>query len=60
MRKKNKALDAKVVVFKRQYGVKPTTFEKMLSILQTAYDVLHQKGGKPPKLTVEDKLCITP
>ncbi|MDR1052943.1 MAG: transposase family protein, partial [Planctomycetaceae bacterium] len=20
---------------------------------------LHQKGGKPPKLTVEDKLCIT-
>jgi hypothetical protein len=59
MRKKNKALDTQSVVFKRQYGVKPATFEKMLSILQTAYDVLHEKGGKPPKLTVEDKRCIT-
>jgi hypothetical protein len=59
MKKKHKALDAQVVVFKRQYGVKPATFEKMLLILQTAYDVLHEKGGKPPKLTVEDKLCIT-
>jgi hypothetical protein len=29
----------------------------MLSILQREYDVLHQKGGKPPKLTVKDKLC---
>jgi hypothetical protein len=31
----------------------------MLSILQKEYDVLHQKGGKPPKLTIEDKLYIT-
>jgi hypothetical protein len=31
----------------------------MLLILQNAYDVLHPKGGKPPKLTVNDKLCIT-
>jgi hypothetical protein len=30
----------------------------MLSILQKEYDALRQKGGKPPKLTVEDKLCI--
>jgi hypothetical protein len=39
--------------------VDPATFEKMLSILQKKYDTLHQNGGKPPKLTVEDKLCIT-
>jgi hypothetical protein len=31
----------------------------MLSILQKEYEVLHQKGGKPPKLMVEDKLYIT-
>jgi hypothetical protein len=30
----------------------------MLWILQKEYDVPHQKGGKPPKLTVKDKLCI--
>jgi hypothetical protein len=59
MGKRKKAMDAKTVVFKRLYGVKLVTFEKMLSILQKKYDVLHQKGGKPPKLTVEDKLRIT-
>jgi hypothetical protein len=31
----------------------------MLSILQKEFEVLHKKGGKPPKLTVEDKLYIT-
>jgi hypothetical protein len=59
MRKKKETTDAKAVRFKRLYGVKPDTFKKMLSILQRKYDVLHQKGGKPPKLTVKDKLCIT-
>jgi hypothetical protein len=51
--------DARAVLFKRLYGVKPVAFEKMLSILQKEYNPLHQKGGKPPKLTVEDKLYIT-
>jgi hypothetical protein len=51
--------NAKAVLFKRLCGVKPATFKKMLSILQKEYDALHQNGGKPPKLTVEDKLCIT-
>ncbi|MDR2344294.1 MAG: transposase family protein [Spirochaetaceae bacterium] len=31
----------------------------MLSILQREYGALRQKGGKPPKLTVQDKLSIT-
>jgi hypothetical protein len=30
----------------------------MLMILQKEFDVLHEKGGKPPKLTPEDKLYI--
>jgi hypothetical protein len=59
MGKGKKAENAKEVLFKRLYGVKPATFEKMRSILQKEYDALHQKGGKPPKLTVKDKLDIT-
>ena len=41
------------------FGVKKTTFEKMLDILEAAYVKLHAKGGKKPKLSVLDKLVIT-
>jgi hypothetical protein len=54
-----KAKDAKEVVFKRLFGVKTETFEKMKSILQKEYNKLHKSGGSPPKLTVEDKLTVT-
>ena len=47
------------VLFKRLYGVKPETFKNMKQILQKAFDQLHKRGGKPPKLTVEDKLRVT-
>ena len=46
-------------VFKRLYGVKPDTFEKMMSILQKEYNKMHKTGGSPPKLTVKDKLTAT-
>ncbi|MDR2050118.1 MAG: transposase family protein, partial [Treponema sp.] len=59
MGREKKVEEDKAVLFKRLYGVKPDTFHKMVSILQGEYDALHQKGGKPPKLTVEDKLYIT-
>ena len=59
MRKRKKAADAKAIVFKRLYGVQPDTFEKMKGILQKEFDILHRKGGKPPTLSVEDKLYIT-
>src|SRR5215470_9196645 len=49
----------KEYTFKRLYGVKSATFNKMLSILQKEFDVLHKNGGKPPKLTPEDKLYVT-
>jgi hypothetical protein len=39
--------------------VKPTTFKEMLSILQKEYKEMHKNGGKPPKLTPEDKLYVT-
>jgi hypothetical protein len=54
-----KAVDAKAVLFKRLYGVKPVTFHNMLSILQNEFDPLYKNEGKPPKLTVEDKLYMT-
>ena len=44
-------------VFKRLYGVKPDTFEKMKGILQKEYNNLHKAGGSPPKLAVQDKLA---
>jgi hypothetical protein len=59
MEKGKKTADAKAVLFKRLYGVKPGTFHKMLLILQKAFAVLHKNGGKPPKLTPEDKLYLT-
>jgi predicted DNA-binding protein YlxM (UPF0122 family) len=46
-------------VFKRLYGVKPDTFEKMKEILQKEYDKIHKLGGSPLKLTIEDKLLAT-
>jgi hypothetical protein len=59
MGREKKAAAASAIVFKRLYGVKPATFDKMLSILQKAFDALHKNGGNPPKLTVGDKLTIT-
>jgi hypothetical protein len=53
-----KAPDGKDVLFKRLYGVKPKTFQKMLLILQKEFVALYKKRGKPPKLTLEDKLYI--
>jgi hypothetical protein len=51
--------DSPEAVFKRLYGVKPDTFEKMMVILQKEYDKMHKTGGAPPKLTVKDKLTAT-
>lgn len=45
--------------YKELLGVDRPTFEKMYTILLDAYTELHKQGGKPPKLTVLDKLVIT-
>lgn len=45
--------------YKILLGVDKPTFDKMYSILVDAYNKLHEKGGKPPILTVLDKLVIT-
>jgi hypothetical protein len=45
--------------YKMLLGIDKRTFEKMFEILSKEYTKLHEKGGKPPKLSVLDKLVIT-
>jgi len=59
MGKGKKTKDTKEALFKRLYGVKLATFNQMLLILQKEFNVMHKNGGKPPKLTPEDKLYVT-
>ena len=44
--------------FQRTFGVKRQIFGIMLEILQKQYIIEHAKGGRPPKITVFDRLCI--
>ena len=45
--------------FKRLVGVQRTTFEEMLAVLKTAYQLKHAKVGGKPKLSLEDLLMAT-
>ena len=45
--------------YQELFGVKKATFEKMLEILNIQYKPNHEKGGKPLKLSILDKLVIT-
>ncbi|VTE19842.1 fusion of IS1381 orf A and B [Streptococcus pneumoniae] len=45
--------------FKCLVGVQRTTFEEMLAVLKTAYQLKHAKGGRKPKLSLEDLLMAT-
>ena len=40
------------------FGVRKPSFEKMLTILECAYKEKHRQGGRPPRLSVLDKLVI--
>ncbi|WP_438836580.1 IS5 family transposase [Streptococcus pluranimalium] len=45
--------------FKRLVGVERCTFSKILDILKEEYQLLHQKGGRNPKMILEDLLMAT-
>ncbi|CAG5211870.1 IS1381 transposase protein A [Streptococcus pneumoniae] len=45
--------------FKCLVGVQRTTFEEMLAVLKTAYQRKRAKGGRKPKLSLEDLLMAT-
>ena len=44
--------------YQKIFGVKKATFDAMLKILEEKYQERHKKGGKPPTLSVLDKLII--
>lgn len=44
--------------FRRLTGVKRSTFEKMVEILQPANAIKYVKGGRPSKLSIEDQLLM--
>ena len=44
--------------YQKLFGVKKRTFDKMLEILTEQYRKEHRQGGRPPKLSVLDKLLI--
>jgi predicted DNA-binding protein YlxM (UPF0122 family) len=41
------------------FGIRKSTFEKMLEILECKYKELHEQGGRPSRLSVLDKLVVT-
>lgn len=44
--------------YQELFAVKKETFDKMLEILEVDYQKKHLQGGRPPKLSVLDKLVI--
>ena len=44
--------------FKRLTGVRKDTFVKMISVVQEAENKRMSRGGKPPHLTIEDRLLM--
>lgn len=47
------------VKFKRLVGVQRETFAQMLQVLNSAYVQTHKRGGRTPKLSLEDLLMAT-
>jgi len=45
--------------YQQIFGVKKPTFEGMLAILEEEFEQLHKQGGRPPKLSLLDRLVIT-
>ena len=45
--------------FKRLTGIKKNTFSKMVEILSEAFVLKHSRGGRKPKLSIENQLMLT-
>lgn len=44
--------------FQKTFGVNRKTFDYMLEILEEQYKNAHRKGGRKPKVSIFDRLCI--
>ena len=45
--------------FRRIAGVKVETFKKMVELVEEADEVKNRKGGRPNKLSIEDRVLMT-
>ena len=54
-----KAMRLKDADFKQLIGVKKKTFDEMVKVLKVAHNEKHKRGGRPSKLSNEDKLFLT-
>ena len=59
MTRYEKAMNLKDADFKQIIGVKKGTFDEMVAVLLEAHIEKHRLGGRPPKLSNEDKLFLT-
>jgi hypothetical protein len=59
MERAEKALKMRDKQFKRIIGTTKPVFQMMINVLEIAHEKLHETGGKPPDLTVGDKLLMT-
>jgi hypothetical protein len=51
--------DLRPALFKRYCGVKPETFQKMVTVVSDHPAETRIKSGRPPKLSVEDQVLMT-
>jgi hypothetical protein len=51
--------DLRPALFKRYCGVKPATFQKMVTVVSDHLSNRRVKTGRPPKLSVEDQVLMT-
>jgi hypothetical protein len=51
--------DLRPALFKRYCGVKPETFQKMVTVVSAHLAKTRIKTGRPPKLSVEDQVLMT-
>ena len=58
MNNQERIVHLKAKDYQKYLGVKKETFDVMLRILEKDYQRKHKKGGRPPKLSVLDKLMI--
>jgi hypothetical protein len=58
-RRVQSALALNLKKFKQLIGVTKHTFFVMLAILEAAYVQQRSRGGKPPRITVAERLLMT-
>ena len=58
MNNKDRIANLEEEKYQELFGTKKVTFDAMLEILDQDYQKKHEQGGRPPKLSVLDKLII--